>query len=176
MRASRSNTGKQKPLVEIRSPLRARAYRAKFRPFEATKYLDARALRSARKATIECGTLEFAGTRLTLEAEIERGMVVALRPIGCEGCAPRKARKVGSAALKKTMRTLARQLEGGGIRQPALPIPLRISSRRGFQIPFGPIIIVIGDWDFCVEVWIGDRFCWWCLFGPSGCIDFGPPF
>lgn len=176
MRAAKRTTRKQKPLAEVRSPVRVRAYRAKFRPFEATRYLDVRALRRARKATIECGTLEVAGTSLTLEAEIRHGQIVALKPIGCEGCTPGKTRKVGSAALKEIMRAVARRLGEREPRQPALPMPLRISARLGLEIPIGPIIIIIGGdfgLDVCIQVWEGNKLCWWCLFGPSGCIGFG---
>lgn len=176
MRATKRTSRKPKPLAEVRSPVRIRAYRAKFRPFEATRYLDVRALKRAKKARIECGTVDVAGKTITLEAEVRSGRVVALRPIGCDACAPGKAQKLGSPALKTAMRAMVRQLEQRGVRPQGKPMPLRISARRGFQFPIGPIIIVIGDWDFCVEIWIGNELCWWCLFGPSGCIEFGPPF
>jgi hypothetical protein len=178
MPRAKANTKKQKPLAEVSSPLRARAYRAKFRPFESTKYLDVAALKAAKKVTIECGTLEVAGISFQVAAEIQRGMIVALKPLGCEGCTPKGSKKASSAALKKTTAALARKLKQGDISQPALPMPLQISAQRGFDIPIGPIVIVIGGdiWiDVCIQIWIGNKLCWWCLFGPNGCIGFGPP-
>src|SRR6185503_17324054 len=49
---------KRRLLATIDGPPRTRVYRAAFRPFESTKYLDTRALAKVRKATIEIGTLE----------------------------------------------------------------------------------------------------------------------
>ncbi len=172
---------KQKPLFEIRSPLRARVYRAKFRAFEATKFLDAKALKRAKRVTIEVGNLEVAGMTQAISAEIRSGMVVALKPVECAGCGPQNAKKAGSASFKKMIQLVSTALKDRGISPTPLPMPIKISSRQGFQIPIGPIIIVIGDpgdggFDFCIQVWIGNRFCWWCLFSPTGCIDFGPPF
>lgn len=169
-----------KPLLELQAPLKVKVYRAAFRAFEATRYLDASALKAAKKVTIECGTLEFAGFSQVVSAEIRRGQVVALLPVGCKGCEPRKGKKAGAAALKKSVRLVGQKLRDAGILSPTLPTPVVISRRLGFEIPFGPIIIVIGDpgdggFDFCVQIWIGNKLCWWCLLSPSGCIGFGPP-
>lgn len=66
-----------------------------FRPFESTKYLDLKALRKVAKTTIEIGTIEAPGLSATLVAEIKKGMITRLRPMGCVGCKPRKARRRG---------------------------------------------------------------------------------
>ncbi|MCW5573776.1 MAG: hypothetical protein KIT37_12200 [Steroidobacteraceae bacterium] len=182
MRAKGSNrrSRKQRPLLEIRKPARVRVYRGKFTPFESTKYLDVKALKRAKKAAIECGTVEAAGLRQTVMAEIVKGRVVALKPVACEGCnpKPRKSKKPGRAELRKLMVQVRKGLADQGINVRPKPVPLRISPRLGFQIPIGPIIIVIGDpspWgvDICFEWWDGNTLCWWCIFGASGCITFG---
>ena len=174
---SRSRT----PLLEVRRPVRIRAYRGKFTPFESTRYLDAKALKRARKATIECGTIEAGGFKQTVSAVIQNGRLVALKPIGCEGCGPnaRKPKKLASAELKKVMADVRRQLTDRGLDVRPRSATLRISPRLGFQIPIGPIIIIIGDpapggiFDVCFEWWDGNTLCWWCLIGASGCITFG---
>lgn len=180
MKKSKRRSRKQAPLLEIRKPIRIRAYRGEFTPFESTKYLDVRALKRAKKATIECGTVEAAGLKQTVAAEISKGMVVALRPIACEGCnpKPKKSKKYGRAELKKMMVHVRKELADRGIDVRPKPMPLRISPRLGFQIPIGPIIIIIGDpspggFDICFEWWDGNTLCWWCIFGASGCITFG---
>jgi len=173
-----------RPLLEIKKPLRARVYRAKFRALETTKFLDAKALKAAKKVTIEVGTLEIAGMTQAIAADIRNGMVVALKPVACQGCdgkgATQKRKQIGKAAFKKTIQLVAAALKDGGISTVPMPMPLKLSRRFGFRIPIGPIIIVIGDpdggFDFCIEIWIGNELCWWCLFGANGCIDFGPPF
>lgn len=180
MKKSKRRGRRQAPLLEIRKPVRIRVYRGEFTPFESTKYLDAKALGRAKEATIECGTVEVAGLKQTVAAEIRSGMVVALRPIACEGCnpKPKKLKKYGRAELKRMMVHVRKALAERGIDARPRPMPLKISPRLGFQIPIGPIIIIIGDpspggFDICIEWWSGNTLCWWCIFGASGCITFG---
>lgn len=179
MKKARSRN--QTPLLEVRRPVRIRAYRGTFTPFESTRFLDVKALKRARKATIECGTIEAGGFTQTVSAVIENGRLVALKPIGCDGCGPRarNPKKLPGAELKQAMADVRRQLTERGIDVRPRPATLRISPRLGFQIPIGPIIIIIGDpapggiFDVCFEWWDGNRLCWWCLIGASGCITFG---
>lgn len=178
MKKSNVRARKQAPLLEIRKPIRVRVFRGKFRPFEATKFLDAKALKAAKSATIECGTVEAAGIKQTVSAVIRDGRIVALRPVACEGCAPTKSRRWRSAPeIKQAMREVQAKLADRGLDGPQKPMPIKVSRRLGFEIPIGPIIIVIGEppigLDFCIAVWDGNKYCWWCLFGPSGCITFG---
>ena len=72
-------------LATITGPPRTRVYRAAFRPFESTKYLDTRALAKVRKATIEIGTLEVPGRSFPVAAEIRKGMITRLQPVACAG-------------------------------------------------------------------------------------------
>jgi len=180
MRKAKSRTRAKKPLLQIRKPLRISVYRGKFQAFEATKFLDEKALKAAKKVTIECGTVEAAGIKQTVAAEIRYGVVVALKPIGCAGCEPKtKPRKLTASQVKQTIRQIESALIANGLdQQPPKPIPLKISRSLGFEIPFGPIIIVIGDpspggFDLCFQWWFGNELCWWCLFGANGCITFG---
>lgn len=181
MTTAKRRSRKQQPLLEIRRPVRIRAYRGKFSPFESTKYLDSKALKRAKKATIECGTVEAAGLKQTVVAEIRNGKLVGLKPIACEGCGPKssQAKRLNRAEVKKAMQQVRSQLADRGIDVRPRPTALRISPRLGFQIPIGPIIIIIGDpapggiFDLCFEWWSGDTLCWWCLIGASGCITFG---
>jgi len=165
---------KHKPILVVHQPLSAKVYKAVFKPFESTKYLDVHALKAANKATIECGTVEAPGVSQTVAAEIQNGMIVALKPVACKGCQPKPGKKRSESALRKTNEKIAEGLKQKGIFPTRLPIPVKISPLLGIEIPIGPIIIVIGD-DFCIEIWNGNRLCWWCLFSPNGCIDFGPP-
>jgi hypothetical protein len=168
---------KQKPLFELKTPLRARVYRAKFRPFESTKYLNAKALKSAKKATIECGTVEINGTSVTLSAEIRRGKIVSVKPHACESCSPKTGKKIFSrSSAKELLRTVARELENRGIPHPKMA--LAITGGLGFGIPIGPIVIIIGtdpdegvDWfDFCIVIYSGAGSCIYCLLAPNACI------
>jgi hypothetical protein len=170
---------RSRPLIEVRKPLRVRVYRGRFKAFESTRYLNARALRAIRKGRIEVGTVEGAGFKQTVSAEIRNGTVVALKPVACESCAPKRSKKTARPALRQAMQQVATQLRERGLGEPIKPLPIRISPRLGFQIPIGPIIIIIGDpapggiFDLCFEWWDGNTLCWWCLIGASGCIGFG---
>ncbi len=172
-------TEKSKPLFEVKHPLCARAYKAKFIPFEITKFLDVEALRAAKKKIVlEVGTIEAAGYSLTVAAEIKDGKIVGLRPLHCRGGGPEKSEKPGAPAFKKTIAALNAGLEERGLLSAAKPVVLVASPR--LEIPIGPIVIVIGDgpgggWDFCIEITIGRTVCWWCLLSPSGCMTMGPP-
>jgi hypothetical protein len=170
---------KSKPLVEVRRPLRVRVYRGKFRAFASTRYLNAKALKAARKAAIEVGTVEAAGVTKTVSAEIRNGKIVALKPVACAECEPKRGRKTDRSALKRAMQQVAQELAERGLDRPMKPMAIRISRRLGFEIPIGPIIIIIGDpapggvFDICFQYWVGNKLCWFCLFGASGCVGFG---
>lgn len=168
-----------KPLIEVRKPLRVRVYRGKFKPFASTKYLDAGALRRLRKGRIEVGTVEAAGSRQTVAAEIRNGKVVALKPVACENCTPKRSKKTGRAVLKESLRQVGVELREQGLDRPMRPVAIRISRRFGFEIPIGPIVIIIGDpapggiFDVCYTETNGNQYCWWCLLGESGCMTLG---
>ena len=167
-------------LFTLKAPLEATAYRGKIRPFEATRYLNVRALKAARrKVTIEIGTIEAGGKSFPVAAEIRRGQIVALRPLACVGChdGKPKSHRLNAAALKQTMLAVEKELERRNIAGPRLPAPLRISAERAFSIPLGPIVITIGDlgsdgWDACITIYIpGFNICWCCIFNGCRCYD-----
>jgi hypothetical protein len=179
MAAKKSN--KHGVLFKLKAPLKVTAYRGKFRLFEASKYFDLRALRTAkRKVAIECGTIEAGGHSFTIAAEIKGGEIVALRPLACAECHSRKSkpRKVSSETLKRTMLAVKEELERRKIPSPRFPQRLR-SSARLISIPLGPIVITIGDfpedgWDACITVYIpGFNICWCCIFSGCRCYDTG---
>lgn len=71
-------TRKMRPLGTLRRPLKAKIYRARFRPFESTKYLDQDALRKVGKTTIEIGTVEAPGVSFTLCIICEFGWICGI--------------------------------------------------------------------------------------------------
>jgi hypothetical protein len=176
MATHRGTHKKQKPLFELTTPLRAWVYRGKFRPFEATKYLNASALASAKKAAIECGTVEINGKSVTLSVEIRGGKIVSLKPHACESCSPEGGRKtVSRAKAKELLQAIDRELERRHI--PNSKMSLAINA-PAFGIPIGPIVIIIGtdpdegvDWnDLCIVIKSGVSSCIYCLIAPNACI------
>ena len=151
-------TQKRRPRVTPRRPTRAKIHRAKFRPFESTKYLDKDALRKVAKTTIEIGTVEAPGVSFTLAAEIRRGMITRLSPVSCGECKPGRASR---AKLKKVLTEARQRREVKS--SPKLPMRLRISRTRGIVI--GQIVIVIDEGIPCVWIWIGQFLCIICEFG-----------
>jgi hypothetical protein len=174
-----SSSKKQKPLLVLKKPFRAKVYAAKFRAFESTKYLNVKALKAVKSAKLEVGAIEFGGESRTVAADIKYGKVVGLHPLDCKACDDRKRKPVKTPAMKKAAEQIAAALLKSGVKPPHFPAPVKVSSRLGFQIPLGPIIIIILDddviFDVCIEIWIGDRLCTYCLFQKNTCIDFGPP-
>jgi hypothetical protein len=181
--AAKNTKRKDKPLFRIRGALEVRAYRAKFRAYEATRYLNVGALRAKRKVTIEFGALEVAGKSYPVSVEIRNGSITSLIPSECTGCESKahgRKKKIGSAALKKIMQAVDSELKERGLSTLRLPVPLkRVVSRRAINIPLGPIVITIGDlgddgFDCCVTIYIpGFNICWCCVF--NGCHCYAMP-
>lgn len=150
----------RRPIATISHPVRAKIYRGRFRPFESTRYLDLQALRKVAKTTIEIGAIEAPGLSATLVAEIKKGMITRLRPMGCVGCKPRKASK---ARLKRVLAAVTDRLEPLLDSPPMLPMRLTLNRTDGIVI--GPIVIVVDEGIPCVWIWIGQLVCIICEFG-----------
>jgi len=151
---------KEQPLATLSRPLKAKVYRAKFRSFESTKYLDVDALRKVAKTTIEIGTAEAPGVSFTLAAEIQKGMITRLTPVSCGECKPGR---VSKAKLKRILAEATERLGDLKTSSPNLPMRLAISRTRGIVI--GPIVIVVDEGIPCVWIWIGQFLCIICEFG-----------
>jgi hypothetical protein len=184
MRKSGKST-KQKPLATVKGIFKAEIYRSKFRPFEATKYLDLKALKAAKSATIEIGTVEAAGRSATVAVEIRKGVLTKVKPVSCPGCEKTgkkgkkgKKGKASPAATKKFQLEVLQRIRDLGI--PPLTTPKTIASLADIiEIDFGPIYILIGDnfFDLCITVSGGTDGleCSYCLFLPPACSQTGPP-
>ena len=165
----------QRPLATIGGPLKAKLYRGKFRAFESTKYLDVAALKQAKKVPIEIGTIEAPGVKATLVAEVRKGMITKIKPLGCPNCMKHKPEtKTGKAAFKKVAREALKRVQTLG--EPVMKLPIPIESARAIDI--GPIVIIYNDhFDICIVVDFPDgEMCFYCLFGPWICAGpIGPP-
>ena len=161
MPKSRTAT-RRRLLATIDGPPRTRVYRAVFRPFESTKYLDTRALAKVRKATIEIGTLEVPGRSFPVAAEIRKGLITRLQPVACAGC---PSGRLSAPRMKKILAAVTRRIEAAREPYPKFPIPLAISRRTGASIKIGPIVIIIDEDLPCIWIWVGGRYCLICTFG-----------
>src|SRR5688572_19362549 len=153
---------KPRLLATMAGPPRIRVYRAAFRPFESTKYLDTRALGKARKATIEIGTLEVPGFSFPVAAEIRKGMIARLQPVACPGAA---RGRLSATRMKATLAEVTRRVEAAREPYPKFPTPLAISRRTGASIKIGPIVIILEDDVPCIWIWVGSSYCLICTFG-----------
>lgn len=159
----RPSTGRSRLLATISGPPRVKVYRAAFRPFESTRYLDVRALARVREATVELGTVEVPGRSVAIAAVIRKGMITELRPVACWNCS--RPRKRPAASLRSVLRDVTRRVEA--TREPylRLPMPLTVSRRAGASIKIGPIVIIIDEDAPCIWIWVGSRYCLICTFG-----------
>ena len=153
---------KRRLLATIDGPRRIRVYRAAFRPFQSTKYLDTRALKKVRKATIEIGTLEVTGLSFPVAAEIRKGMITRLQPVACAGC---PSGRLSAANLRKILTAVTPRVEAAGEPYLKFPMPLAISRRTGASIKIGPIVIIVDEAAPCIWIWVGSRYCLICTFG-----------
>jgi hypothetical protein len=160
----------QAPLFKIGKRVRAKVYKARFRPFKATRYLNIAALKKAKKAIIEIGSIEAPGVTATLAAEIHNGAITRIRPVTCRNCAKEKAQvKSHRAELKKVCLEALKRVRDRSLPVVRLPIPI---TRARIWIPIGPIIVVIG-WppDICIVVSQPDGSdCIYCIFLPTICV------
>ena len=161
----------QKPLDTIRhGRLKATIYKARFRPFESTKYLNIVALKRAKKVPIQIGWIEAVGMNITLEAEVRKGLITKIRPVGCKNCGPqKKSKRKHRSAFNVVAREVLKRARVLGKRA-TLPIPVSAVSK----LVVGRIIIITNDdWDICITVYgpFG-VVCIFCLFAPGVC--FGP--
>jgi hypothetical protein len=97
-------TKKERVRARRAGPNTVKTYRATFRPFTSTKYLDEVSLRKVAKTTIEIGTVEAPGISFTLVAEVRKGMITRLAPVSCRGC---KRGRVAKAPLSCSLNFLS---------------------------------------------------------------------
>jgi hypothetical protein len=164
----------QKPLATISGPVKAKLYRGKFRPFEAIKYLNAAVLKQANKARIEIGSIEAAGMKVTVAAEVRKGLITEIRPLDCTSCGNRKTKRKHSKAIVREVALQALK-RAHALNEPTvrLPIPIaRLATDFPIEIDIGPIVIILDDggFDICIMVDSpGGGWCLYCLFGASVC-------
>jgi hypothetical protein len=179
-------TKTEKPLATISKPVRAELYRSKFHPFASLKYLNVEALKKARQARIEIGSIEAAGVTVTVAAEVREGSITEILPLGCVSCGGQKAKKKHSkATIKKVALEALKRSQALGEPTVKLPIPIEtLESDAPMDIQIGPIIIILDDdgFDICILVEMATDtmvdapdlgWCLYCLFGGSVCG--GPP-
>src|SRR5262249_8498287 len=161
---------KQKPLATIRGPVRTEIYKAKFQPFESTKYLNLAALKKARKVPIQIGTIEAAGRKVAVEAEVSKGFITKIKPLACEDCGPLKSKGKASGAFKKAAREALKRVRDLG--KPNVKLPIPISHLARSYIDFGPVIIDSSKKGvMCITVTYTDgACCTWCSNGIAWCI------
>jgi hypothetical protein len=163
---------KQKPLFVIDGPVKAKAYRSNFKPFETLRFLDTKKLKKARAQWLELGTIEAVGKSATLVGKIEKGELTRLRLQGCVGCQQKGKRRKGKINTKLIL-AIREKLEG--VRAGNIKLPQRLPSSRTLARliripiwPFPPIVIIIetGGGDFCIAILIvGHVICVLCIGG-----------
>jgi hypothetical protein len=130
------------------------------------------ALKKASKVNIEIGSIEAAGAKIIVMAEVRKGLITKITPVGCDTCMKsgslkkREVKKAALEALKKAR----------GLGKPTVKLPVPIARVRTIKI--GPIVIIVnGGIDVCLIIY--GPFGMWCLFcwyGGSHCEGpFGEP-
>src|SRR6476660_8282147 len=106
----------QKPLFVIDGPIKAKAYRSNFKPFETLRFLDTKKLKKARAQWLEIGTIEAGGRSATLVGKIEKGELTRLRLQGCVGCEQTGKKSRRRKGKIKTQVVLAIRVKVEGVR------------------------------------------------------------
>lgn len=159
----------QKPLFVIDGPLKAKAYRSNFKPFETLRFLDTKKLKKVREQRLEIGTIEAVGRSATLVGKIEKGELTRLSLQGCVGC-QQKGRTRKGKINESVVLAIRDKLED--VRAGKTKLPQRLPSSRTLARainipiwPFPPIVIIIDPSDdFCIAVNIpGHVICYLCI-------------
>lgn len=175
---------KAKLLFTLEAPVKARVVRAAFEPFAITHYLSASALKKAPEVRVDIGSLDIGGRCVTLQATLRHGVIDEITPAACAGCGPAAGgRKPGRRATQALLKAVTAELGKRRIGMPPWPAGGTYQAARGFRIPIGPIVIIIGTdpdegidtFDCCVIITIGTKTCTYCLGRPSACLDLPGP-
>jgi hypothetical protein len=167
---------KQKTQATIRDPVKPMVYKGRFQPFESIKYLNLAALKKAKKVPIQIGTIQAAGVKATVEAEVHKGLITKIRPVDCENCGPRNSKGRASGAFKKAMRDALVRVRA--LSEPTVKLPVSISQLAREGIDFGPVLIF---WrkglGMCIAVTYTDgTVCFWCQHKSYSLCLPPPPF
>lgn len=160
-------------LARVPGKPRAAVYRSRIVPSEHIKFLNLAALRRAKKAVFEVGTVQVAGRTIAISAEVHKGMVVGLRPTHCVACNPKERRSASaSSARAKIAKAALEKVRGLGLQPVRLPVSVARLGGRGFW-DWNDIWILI-DWEICIVIEYDDgTICYYCTSTPSFCM--GPP-
>ena len=165
----RMKKGSQQPIVRGKGKVSAKIYRGRFRMAEHMRYLDIKALNRAKKAVIEIGSVHAASVSVPLVAEVQKGMIVKLRPLHCTGCKPSTSKSGGRTEIQRAAKAALQKVRDQGLH--SVRLPMSIARLRG---GFGITITIIDDFEFCIVIEFDDgRICFFCTQTGSFCI--GPP-
>jgi hypothetical protein len=161
----------QKPSVPVKGKVSAKIYRGRFRMAEHMRYLDLSALNRVRKAVLEIGSVHAASVSVPLVAEIEKGMIVRLRPSHCTSCKPSVRKSTSRLAVQRAAKAALHKVRDSGAHSVRLPMAMsRLRAGGGLGIT----ITIIIDWEFCLIIEFDDgRICFYCTQSGNYCI--GPP-
>jgi hypothetical protein len=162
-----------KPLARVTGKpgkVSAKVYRGRFTSSEHMKYLDMAALKRAKKALIDVGSVKAAGQTIALQAEVRNGMVTKLRPTHCKDCTPAKSQSATSTSARaQAAKAALKKVRDLGLRSVRLPVP--VARLRGGGT-FGITITIIVDWEWCIVIEYDDgSVCYICTQTPSFCIN-----
>jgi hypothetical protein len=162
--------GSQKPIARVNGKVSAKIYRGRFRMAEHVRYLDLSALERVKKAVIEIGSVHAANVSVPLVAEVQKGMVVGLRPVHCRGCKPASRKSASRLEIQRTAKAALQKVRDLGLH--SVQLPMSMARLRGGL--FGITIWIIVDYEVCIVIEFDDgEICYYCTQTGSFCI--GPP-
>ena len=162
--------GSQQPIARANGKVSAKIYRGRFRLAEHMRYLDIKALNRAKKAVIEIGSVHAASVSVPLVAEVQKGMIVKLRPLHCTGCKPSTRKSAGRVEIQRAAKAALQKVRDQGLHSARLPMSM--ARLRGGL--FGITITILIDYEVCIIIEFDDgEICYFCTQTGSFCI--GPP-
>jgi hypothetical protein len=161
-----------KPLARVGKNL---IYRTRIVMARHVRYLDLAALKKARRAEIEIGSVTAGASTVSIVAEIKNGLITRLSPAHCEECGPRRSKRARPQHdRKKLLRDVFSKLHtlgvGGG---PTLPIPVaRVAGPAGITID----VVGCSNGAVCITIETDDGYgCMYCTDGTTCFHPSSPP-
>lgn len=151
-----------KPFARI---AKARIYRRRIVNASHMRYLNLAALKKARRAEIELGSVTVGALTAVIVAEIKQGLITRLRPAHCQKCGRRRSiRARAQRDRTKLLRNIFSK-RAPGTAPTALPIPVErlAGSRSNLTIT----IVITPDGILCLLIEIGGYGCLICTDGTT---------
>jgi hypothetical protein len=162
-----------KPLARVGKNL---IYRTHIVMASHVRYLNLAALKKARRAEIEIGSVTVGELTVPIVAEIKNGLITRLSPAHCQGCGPRRSKRARpQRQRKKLLRDVFAKVHALGVGG-TTTLPISVAHLPTAQDLITIDVVVCPDGTVCIRVETEDGYgCLYCRDGTTCYRPSAPP-